>query len=56
MSPKSRSQNNDIVVFLCVLTIVGVYTSHLFLDDLVAGVQWVAAEVVSPMFQLDSYF
>ena len=47
---------NDIVISLSVFVIVLVYVGHLYLDDLVLGVQWIASEVISPMFGLDSYF
>ncbi len=47
---------NDIVISISVFVIVLVYIGHLYLDDLVSGVQWIASEVISPMFGLDSYF
>ena len=46
----------DIVISVSVFVIVLVYVGHLYLDELVSGVQWIASEVISPMFGLDSYF
>ncbi len=56
MMLEKQGITTDIVISISVLVIISVYVGHLYLDELVSGVQWIASEVVSPMFGLDSYF
>ena len=56
MIAEKKGGNINIPVSMSVFVIVAVYASHHYLDELVMGVQWVATEVVTPMFDLDQYF
>jgi len=55
MTNKS-SLSIDIVFSLTTLVLVGVVVGHLFLDDLLMGVQWFARAVAGPIFGLDEHF
>ena len=46
----------DIVISFAVLALVGVVVGHMYLDELLLGVQWFASSVVEPAFGLDEYF
>ena len=46
----------DIVIFSATLVLVGIVVGHVYLDELLLGVQWFASTVVEPAFDLDQYF
>ena len=46
----------DIVILTATLALVGVVVGHVYLDELLLGVQWFAATVVEPAFGLDQHF
>jgi len=49
-------QSVDITIVFSVLVLFGVVAGHLWLDDLLSFVRWVASDVVSPFFGLDEHF
>ena len=53
---ENQGKRSDIVLSVSVLMLVSVYVGHMYLDELVLGVQWVATEYVTPIFDLDLYF
>ena len=56
MMVEKKHGNINIPVCISVVVIVAVYFSHHYLDELVMGLQWFAAEILTPMFDLDAYF
>ena len=50
------AQSVDITIVFSVLVLFGVVAGHLWLDELVSFIRWVASDIVSPAFGLDDLF
>ena len=50
------SQRVDITILFSVVVLFGVVAGHLWMDELLAGIRWLASDVVSPAFGLDDHF
>ena len=56
MNLEKKGGKFNIPISLSVFVIALVYFSHHYMDEMVVAVQWLAAEWVAPMFDLDSHF
>ena len=52
----SSAKSVDIVICFAVVSLVGVVVGHVYLDDLLMGVKWLASTVIEPVFGLDQHF